>query len=137
MTSAITPSDEGSCYEISLAGHLDDHWSTWFGGFAFTHEEDGTTTLRGLVADQAVLHGLLAKVRDLGATLISLTTVETVRPDSPEQQRPLARASPDSSLDSAPAVHAHLSTVVETDQTGVTTCPPSPPNDPAPPQTYR
>jgi hypothetical protein len=78
MTHAITPNDEGSCYEISLAGHLDDHWSAWFGGFAITHEDDGTTTLRGRVADQAVLHGLLAKVRDLGATLISLTTFETV-----------------------------------------------------------
>ena len=63
-------------YEIRLAGHLDDHWSTWFGGLTFSHEDDGTTTLCGAVADQAELHGLLAKVRDLGATLISVTPTD-------------------------------------------------------------
>lgn len=76
MTDRATPGGERHCYEISLAGHLDDHWSTWFGGLTITHEADGTTTLRGLVADQAELHGLLARVRDLGATLISLAPVE-------------------------------------------------------------
>ncbi len=63
-------------YEVRLAGHLDGHWATWFGGVTLVHEEDGTTTLRGIVADQAELHGLLAKVRDLGATLISVTPTE-------------------------------------------------------------
>ena len=63
-------------YEVRLAGHLDEHWSTWFGGLTLIHEDDGTTTLRGAVADQAELHGLLAKVRDLGATLISVTPTE-------------------------------------------------------------
>lgn len=76
MTDGNTTSDEGPCYEISLAGHFDEHWSTWFGGLAITHEDDATTTLRGVVADQAALHGLLAKVRDLGAILISLTPVD-------------------------------------------------------------
>jgi hypothetical protein len=61
-------------YELRLAGHLDRHWSSWFGGLEITHDDDGTTTLRGLVADQSELHGLLAKVRDLGATLLSLTS---------------------------------------------------------------
>jgi hypothetical protein len=61
-------------YELRIAGHLDRHWSSWFGGFELTHEDDVTTTLRGVVADQSELHGLLAKVRDLGATLISVTT---------------------------------------------------------------
>lgn len=60
-------------YEIRVAGHLDQHWSTWFAGLAIVHEDDGTTTLRGAVTDQAELHGLLAKVRDLGANLISVT----------------------------------------------------------------
>lgn len=60
-------------YEIRLAGHLDEHWSTWFDGLAIIHEYDSTTTLRGTVTDQSELHGLLAKVRDLGATLISVT----------------------------------------------------------------
>lgn len=64
-------------YEIRLAGHLDDHWSTWFGGLTVVHEDDGTTTLRAAVADQAELHGVLAKVRDLGATLISVTPTRT------------------------------------------------------------
>lgn len=60
-------------YELRIEGHLDEHWSTWFDGLALTHEDDGTTTLCGVVTDQAELHGLLAKVRDLGATLISLS----------------------------------------------------------------
>lgn len=59
--------------EIRLAGHLDRHWSDWFGGLTLTHESDGTTTLRGSVTDQAQLYGLLTQVRDLGASLISLT----------------------------------------------------------------
>ena len=62
-----------SDYEIRLCGHLDDPWSTWLDGLAITREADGTTTLRGVVTDQAQLHGLLAKVRDLGAPLLSLT----------------------------------------------------------------
>ena len=63
-----------SDYEIRLGGHLDDHWSDWLDGLAITREADGTTTLRGAVSDQAQLHGLLAKVRDLGAPLISLVS---------------------------------------------------------------
>lgn len=64
-------------YELRVAGLLDRHWSSWFGGLEITHEEDGTTTLRGVVADQTELHGLLAKVRDLGAPLISVTSTNT------------------------------------------------------------
>lgn len=60
-------------YEIRIEGHLDDRWSAWFGGPAIVREPDGTTTLRGAVADQAELHGLLARVRDLGAALISVS----------------------------------------------------------------
>ncbi len=63
-------------YELQVEGHLDDYWSTWFGGMALIREDDGTTTLRGLVTDQAALHGLLAKVRDLGATLISVGVID-------------------------------------------------------------
>ena len=66
-------------YELRIAGHLDEHWSVWFDGLTLTREDDGTTTLRGSVTDQAELHGLLAKVRNLGTTLISVTTI-----DSPE-----------------------------------------------------
>lgn len=60
-------------YDIRLLGHLDPHWSTWFTGLTLTHHNDGTTSLHGVVTDQAELHGLLAKVRDLGATLLSVT----------------------------------------------------------------
>jgi hypothetical protein len=63
-------------YELRIEGHLDEHWSAWFGGMSLIREDDGTTTLRGRVADQAALHGLLAKVRDLGTTLISVRTVD-------------------------------------------------------------
>jgi hypothetical protein len=67
-------------YELRLAGHLDEHWAAWFGDVTLTRETDGTTTLRGIVADQADLHGLLAKVRDLGATLISVNTIDAPCP---------------------------------------------------------
>ena len=84
MTDAIAaPRNRGHCYEVRLAGHLDDHWATWLGDLVITHEGDGTTTLRGPLADQAALHGLLAKVRDLGATLISLRPVGTSCSDGP------------------------------------------------------
>ncbi|MGN9779431.1 hypothetical protein ACTMS0_27300 [Micromonospora sp. H33] len=60
---------------------------TWFGGLALTREDDGTTTLRGAVTDQAELHGLLTKVRDLGVTLISLTSIDAAHdPNSQERQ---------------------------------------------------
>lgn len=77
MTERIAPKDGGRDYEFRLMGHLDEHWSTWFSGFAISHEDDGTTTLHGAVADQSELHGLLAKVRDLGAALISITPTNT------------------------------------------------------------
>jgi len=63
-------------YDIRVDGHLDGHWTNWFDGLTFTHENDGTTTLHALVPDQAALHGLLTKVRDLGATLISVEVVD-------------------------------------------------------------
>ncbi|MBM4466458.1 MAG: hypothetical protein FJ014_13045 [Chloroflexi bacterium] len=62
-------------YEIRLKGHLDCRWSDWFDGFAIHHQEDGTTLLTGAVTDQAALHGLLMKMRDLGLTLLSVNQV--------------------------------------------------------------
>jgi hypothetical protein len=64
-------------YELRIEGHLAEYWSAWFGGLTLIREDDGTTTLRGAVTDQAQLHGLLAKVRDLGTTLISVKTIDT------------------------------------------------------------
>ena len=69
--------DVAASYELRIGGHLDLLWSTWFDGFIVTHEDDGTTTLRGVVRDQPELHGLLAKVRDLGTTLIAVTPLRT------------------------------------------------------------
>jgi hypothetical protein len=64
------------CYEIRIKGHLDDKWVDWFEGLTIKLEEDGTTLLTGQVIDQAALHGLLKKVRDLGLPLISVSPVE-------------------------------------------------------------
>ena len=63
-------------YEIRLKGHLDARWAAWFDGLSLTHESDGTTVIRGPVVDQAALHGLLSKVRDLGLPLISVTQID-------------------------------------------------------------
>lgn len=64
-----------TAYQFRVGGHLDQHWSTWFGDLTLTHEADGTTSLTGVISDQAELHGLLTKIRDLGVTLISLSVV--------------------------------------------------------------
>jgi hypothetical protein len=64
-------------YEIRLKGHLDRRWSDWFDGFTISYQEDGITLLAGTVTDQAALHGLLMKVRDLGLTLLAVVRVET------------------------------------------------------------
>jgi len=68
--------NQPQCYEIRLKGHLDDRWSDWFEGLTITLEEDGNTLLTGSVIDQAALHGLLKKVRDLGMPLVSVSPVE-------------------------------------------------------------
>jgi hypothetical protein len=62
-------------YEIRLKGHLEPRWAAWFDGLSLTQESDGTTVIRGSVIDQAALHGLLSKVRDLGLPLIAVTQV--------------------------------------------------------------
>lgn len=67
--------DEPEHYEIRIEGHLDTRWVDWFDGLTITLEDNGETVLTGTVADQAALHGLLRKVRDLGMTLISVNTI--------------------------------------------------------------
>jgi hypothetical protein len=63
--------------EITTKGQIDEHWSDWFEGLTITHTEQGETVLRGLAVDQAALHGLLAKMRDLGLPILSVSAVET------------------------------------------------------------
>lgn len=60
-------------YEIRIEGHLNARWEAWFDGLTITHDRDGTTLIHGLVGDQAALHGLLHKVRDVGLPLLSVT----------------------------------------------------------------
>ena len=71
-------------YAIRLKGHLDDRWAAWFGGLTLTREDNGDTLLTGPVLDQAALHGLLRKVRDLGMPLISVIGVEPGQADAPD-----------------------------------------------------
>jgi hypothetical protein len=59
-------------YEFRVGGHLDGHWTTALGGLDVEHNPDGTSTLTGDVADQAQLHGILARLRDIGIPLISI-----------------------------------------------------------------
>ena len=72
-------------YDICLAGHLDQRWAEWFDGLTLTHQSDGTTVLHGPVIDQAALHGLLQKVRDLGLPLVSVAQVAPEPPAVPTQ----------------------------------------------------
>jgi len=68
--------DRPIVYQIRIKGHLGPRWSEWFDGLTITPTDDGETLLTGPVADQAALHGLLRKVRDLGMPLISAIHVE-------------------------------------------------------------
>ena len=62
--------------EIRVKGQIDEQWSEWFEGLSVAHTEEGETVLTGNVVDQAALHGLLAKLRDLGVSLLSVSSAE-------------------------------------------------------------
>ena len=70
-----------SGYEIRTQGRISDRWSDWYEDVVLVHEADGTTLIRCPALDQAALHGLLAKVRDLGIPLISVTPIHVIRPE--------------------------------------------------------
>jgi hypothetical protein len=78
-------------YEIRLEGHLDPRWGAWFDGMTLTNETDGTTALRGPVIDQAALHGLLQRVRDVGLPLICVTQLDADRPHPSSNSSRLSR----------------------------------------------
>ena len=69
-------------YQIRITGHLGSHWTDWFDGLAITLEDNGETLLTGPVVDQAALHGLLRKVRDLGMPLISVIRIQLDQADA-------------------------------------------------------
>ena len=73
--------DEPIRYEIRVKGHLDDRWAEWFDGLSLSHQGDGTTILCGPVVDQAALHGVLRKVRDLALPLVSVIRVDREPPE--------------------------------------------------------
>ncbi len=85
MSNKLNPKTDPSepmIYQIRLKGHLGCEWTDWFGGLTITLEDDGNTLLTGPVVDQAALHGLLRKVRDLGMHLISVNRVDPGQADA-------------------------------------------------------
>lgn len=83
---------EPARYRLRVQGHLDARWSAWFEGLALTHESDGTTNLTGIVTDQAALHGVLTKIRDLGLTLVSVAAIDVLPAISAEAPKSLGKS---------------------------------------------
>jgi len=84
MSNELNPKTDPSqpvVYQIRVKGHLGHEWTDWFEGLTITLEEDGDTLLTGPVIDQAALHGLLKKVRDLGLPLVSVSPIERGQED--------------------------------------------------------
>jgi hypothetical protein len=79
--SAKRGGEQPMIYQIRIRGHLDQQWTDWFEGLTITLEEDGNTLMNGLVIDQAALHGILKKVRDLGLPLLSVNSTDCNQTD--------------------------------------------------------
>jgi hypothetical protein len=97
-TSTATAHNEPRLYEIHLEGHLAERWAGWFEGLSIILTENGNTLLTGPVIDQAALHGLLRKVRDLGLPLLS---VNCLNPDQTETLEVKQQSNPIQSNSSA------------------------------------
>jgi hypothetical protein len=74
-----TPAESPAYYELRVQGVLDARWSAWFEGLQVSSDQAGETTIAGPVADQAALHGLLTKIRDLGLPLLSVRRIDPDR----------------------------------------------------------
>ena len=82
-----TESSQSMVYQIRIEGHLARQWAVWFGGLTITLDDNGETRLTGPVVDQAALHGLLRKVRDLGLPLLSVIRIKPGQVDAPDVRR--------------------------------------------------
>jgi hypothetical protein len=85
----VTEENENSfpaTYEIKIKGHLNHRWDEWFYDLAITHESDGTTTLRGPLPDQTVLHSILERIRDMNLQLISVNKVDVQSVDDSQSK---------------------------------------------------
>ena len=80
-------SSDSSRYAIRVGGRLAPRWAAWFDGMTLTAAGDGTTVLAGPVADQAALHGVLARIRDLGLPLVSVTRLDADPPHPSSRPR--------------------------------------------------
>jgi hypothetical protein len=87
LCSGIDPG-QPTIYQIRVKGHLGRQWTDWFDGLTITLEDNGDTLLTGPVVDQAALHGLLKKVRDLGTPLVSVNRVGPDPAERPEYGKP-------------------------------------------------
>ncbi len=82
-----TEPSQPTVYQIRIQGHLSDQWAGWFEGFAITLDDNGDTLLSGPVVDQAALHGLLKRVRDLGMPLVSVIRVKTSHKEASDDKQ--------------------------------------------------
>ena len=76
MSTGQSARSASTLYQFRVSGHLDDHWAEWLGDLTLTRGDDGTSTLTGTIADQAQLHGVLDRLRDIGATLFALHAID-------------------------------------------------------------
>jgi hypothetical protein len=103
----MTPATNGhvpATYHLRVEGHLDQYWAAWFGDLTLIQESDGTTSITGVISDQAELHGLLIKIRDLGVTLVSVALVEP--PTSVDPNSEPTMCPPDRSSSAGPDISA-------------------------------
>ena len=82
------PARPRSCYRIRIRGHLEPAWSAWFDSLTVVQADDGTTELVGPLIDQAALFGVLARLRDLGATLLLVEHLTAEQPDTSDATLP-------------------------------------------------